>query len=491
MPNDKPFTPDAAPLTKGAAPTDAAMEDVFFDEDSGIYASPNGLQMLRPSDLPSPLSEVVANAPMNRRAGSFFAAATALATLATRIRCRYYHNSFRLHALLLQTIVEGPQSCGKSFVADIENLIMGPTLRKRDAEQRKLEMQYAEKKRRRANNKELPEEPKTTVRCLPATVSKTRLLSRSVALEMSYNEQLTFWQFGEELSQVSDSNKRGFSDLRTILRTAYDLGSLWGQDYFTSDSCSAIVDLILNSLYCATPSAVDYLYDNKAILGGDITRTIIVTLEDSPENDTQMFIPYTPEQQENINRTLQRIMDDCYLPDGHIQPTKLIDMSWIDRECKIFIARKATLFSKVGKESVNVFRKRSSVSAFRIATLCYYLFSISMGFDPTLSEGDEKARKYCRRIYRFCAEYIYRSMMHRWGERFDQLNAKGRCQEPKTQTHDSFFDSLPDVFDRNTLQLTMKEHQIVSPARQFIWLWSKRLHLIEEVGPNQWRKIKK
>ena len=144
MPNDKPLTPDAAPLTKGAAPTDAAMEDVFFDEDSGIYASPNGLQMLRPSDLPSPLSEVVANAPMNRRAGSFFAAATALATLATRIRCRYYHNSFRLHALLLQTIVEGPQSCGKSFVADIENLIMGPTLRKRDAEQRKLEMQYAE-----------------------------------------------------------------------------------------------------------------------------------------------------------------------------------------------------------------------------------------------------------------------------------------------------------------------------------------------------------
>ena len=77
MPTDKPLAPDAAPTTQGAAPTVTEMEDVFFDEDCGIYASPNGMQMLRPGELPSPLSEVVANAPMNRRAGSFFAAATA------------------------------------------------------------------------------------------------------------------------------------------------------------------------------------------------------------------------------------------------------------------------------------------------------------------------------------------------------------------------------------------------------------------------------
>ena len=476
---------------KGAATTVPETATMPFDSDDSVIGSPGDLTMLRPCDLPPVVSEVVANSPIKRRIAAFFAAVTCLCTLVTRVRCHYYFDVHRLHALLLQTIIEGPQSCGKSFVADIENLIMGPTLRKRDAEQRKLEMQYAEKKRRRANNKELPEEPKTTVRCLPATVSKTRLLSRSVALELCYGEQATFWQFGEELSQVSDSNKRGFSDLRTILRTAYDLGSLWGQDYFTSDSCSAIVDLMLNSLYCATPSAVDYLYDNKAILGGDITRTIIVTLEDSPENDTAKFLPYTPQQQERIDKMLERLMSDCYLPNGQLQPTQLVDMSWLDRDCKIFIGQKAELYARTGRESVQVFRKRSSVSAFRITTLCYYLFSIDFGFDPTAPEGHEKARKLCRRIYRFCADYIFLSMMQRWGESFDKLNGKGKESETENKPREAFFDALPDEFDRNTLLLTMKEHQIISPARQFIWLWSKRLHLIEVIGPHQWRKVKK
>ena len=66
--------------------------------------------------------------------------------MASRIRVKYYHDTTRMHSLLLQVVIEGAQSCGKSFAADIEGLIMNDTLKARDKEQRRLEQEYREKK---------------------------------------------------------------------------------------------------------------------------------------------------------------------------------------------------------------------------------------------------------------------------------------------------------------------------------------------------------
>lgn len=287
------------------------------------------LSLPKDKDLPPIIREIVSNAPYSRKVPSFIASLAPLCALASRIRVKYYHDTTRMHSLLLQVVIEGAQSCGKSFAADIEGLIMNDTLKARDKEQRRLEQEYREKKKRRKANEKLEEEPRTTIRVIPPTISKTVLTKRADFYERILGDTLTFWMFAEELAQVTDAGKQGYSNLRTIMRTAYDLGSLFGIDYASDNSYSAIVDINICSMFCATPAALDEYYDRKAIEGGNITRCIVCQLDDDVESDN---------------------------------------------ECRRFIKRKAKEYSLSGSEAIKVFRKRASVSAFRATTLCYYLY---------------------------------------------------------------------------------------------------------------------
>ena len=162
------------------------------------------------------------NAPANRKLPSFVACLAPLCALATRVRLNYYYDGQRQSALLLQVIIEAPQSSGKQFAADIEHLLMDHTLKAHDQEQRRLEQKYRERRRNRGQNEKMEDEPKTTIRVIPATISKTVLVKRADFYERNLGDVLTFWMFAEELAQVTDAGKQGYSNLRTIMRTAYD-----------------------------------------------------------------------------------------------------------------------------------------------------------------------------------------------------------------------------------------------------------------------------
>ena len=95
-------------------------------------------------------------------------------------------------------------------------------------EQRRLEQKYRERKRSRGANERMEEEPKTTIRVIPATISKTVLVKRADFYERNLGDVLSFWMFAEELAMVTDAGKQGYSNLRTIMRTGWDLGSLFG-----------------------------------------------------------------------------------------------------------------------------------------------------------------------------------------------------------------------------------------------------------------------
>lgn len=475
------------------APIVGASEE---DEDEDYTPVPTATLPVRDKDLPPIIREIVTNAPMSRKIPSFVASLSPLCALASRIRAKYYHDTTRLHALLLQVIIEGAQSSGKSFAADIESLIMNDTLKARDKAQRRLEQEYREKKKRRGANQKMEEEPQTTIRVIPPTISKTVLTKRANFYERILGDTMTFWMFAEELAQVTDAGKAGYSNLRTIMRTAYDLGSLFGIDYASDNSYSAIVDINICSMFCATPAALDEYYDRKAIEGGNITRCIICPLDDDIEGDNEIFRPYSDEQQTVIRKTLEQMMNDNYDADDHLQPTKLLDMAWIDRDCKKYIKRKAKEFSLTGSEAVKVFRKRASVSAFRIASLCYYLYALEMGFDPTTSyendnENENKLRKraqqLCRKIYLFMSEFIIEQMLRRWGKKFNELNSK---RYDESQSEDKrLFDMLTTEFTRDQLKLLIKQIGCTTPAKQFVWMWGpKKMNIIEIVDKNHFKK---
>ena len=437
---------------------------------------------LKEKDLPPILRQIVTNAPASRKVPSFIACLAPLCALATRVRLKYHYDGERLSALLLHVIIEGQQSVGKSFAADIEKLLMDDTLKARDKEQRRQEQEYRELKKRRKANEKLEEEPQTTIRVIPATVSKTVLVKRADSYERALGDVLTFWMFAEELAQVTDAGKHGYSNLRTIMRSAWDLGSLFGLDFASDNSYSAIVDINICSMFCATPSAVDRYMDNASIEGGNVTRTVLCQLNDELGAEGAIFRPYTPKQQQQIAATLGQIMEDTYDADGNLQPTQLLDTSWIDADVVRWCRDKGEESLKCGSKAIDIFRKRSSASAFRTMALCYYLYQ-KEGLEP------EIAQRRCRRIYRWMADYTLSMLLNRWGARFESLQSKRQEGEGYAKgTRTRIIDLLDPVFTREQLRDLIAECRVSSPDKVLICQW-KANGWIEEMDKWKYRKL--
>lgn len=426
-----------------------------------------GLQLpLRDKDLPPIIREIVSNAPANRKLPSFVACLAPLCALATRIRLNYYYDGQRTSALLLQVVIEGPQSSGKQFAADIEHLIMDNTLKEHDQQQRRQEQKYRERRRNRGDNERMEEEPKTTIRVIPATISKTVLVKRADFYERNLGDVLTFWMFAEELAQVTDAGKQGYSNLRTIMRTAYDFGSRFGMDFASDNSYSAIVDINICSMFCATPSALDDYMDKKAVEGGNITRTVLCQLEDQIGSDGAIFKPYTEEQMRTINATLDRMMADVYTPEGALREEMYLDTSWIERDVRRWCQAKGREALQSGSAAIDVFRKRASVSAFRVMALCYYLYHL----DPAAEPVEAQIQRKCRRIYHFMADYIFGMLLKRWGKIYEDLQVRRNDQAVDTG-RPKLIDRLPHQFTRDQLRALIQEQQVATPDRVLVSQW--------------------
>ena len=482
------------------------------DEDS-LNPLRSTLLPLRDKELPPIIREVVSNAPHNRKLPCFVACLSPLCALASRVRLRYYYDSQRVSALLLQVIVEAPQSSGKQFVADIEKLLMDHTLKDLDEKQRRAEQQFREKRHNRSQNEKLEDEPKTTIRVIPATISKTVLVKRTDYYKRILGDVLTFWMFAEELAQVTDAGKQGYSNLRTIMRTAYDFGSTFGMDFASDNSYSAIVDINICSMFCATPSALDDYMDKKAVEGGNITRTVLCQLEDQIGADGAMFKPYTPEQMQIINGTLQRLMAYTYTPEGALRDELYLDTSWIDRDVRRWCQQKGKEALQTGSSALDVFRKRASVSAYRIMSLCYYLYLLEesskaaggsdnfiSNFCSNFERSDQnpsslsphpstiqQIQRKCRKIYHFMADYILKMLLRRWGKTFEDLQAR-RVDLSADTGRPKLIDRLPREFSRDQLRALIQEARVATPDRILISQW-KANHWIEESDHFLYKKL--
>ncbi len=458
-----------------------------IEAESKVLSPLERLSLPKDKDLPPVIREIVSNAPKNRKIASFVASVSPLCAMCPRVRLHYYYDS-RPSALLLQVLIEGAQSSGKSFAADIESLIMDKTLKARDKAMRRLEQEYRDKKKRRKATERLEEEPETTIRVVPPTISKTVLTKRADLYERVLGDTLTFWMFAEELAQVTDAGKNGYSNLRTIMRTSYDLGSLFGIDFASDNSYSAIVDINICSMFCATPAALDEYFDKKAIEGGNITRTVLCKLADDIGEEGALFIPYSREQRARIDSMLTRLMDATYAGDGSLRPTVELDMSWLDKTVCHWVREKGKEASLSGSQALDVFRKRSSVSAFRIAALCQYLYVMEDNGRMNSTGIDATIQRRVRQIYLYMAEYILHGMLERWGAKFEELNSKREAAQ-KTGPKEILFDQLTDTFTREQLNLLIEKQGKVTPDKVFLSRW-KKLKVIEVIDKNTFRKLR-
>lgn len=444
-------------------------------EDDEVQPKAPIISLPKDKDLPPVFRELVSNAPDNFKMATFIACCAPLGCLATRLRFFYPFDQGPM-ACLLQTIICSEQSGGKSFARNVENTIMAKQ-KARDNDQRRQEQAYRELKQTASKTDKLPDPPKTSVICCPVSISIAQLIKRADAPVRLFGTPLTLWTFTEELATATETNKRAFSNIKSIMRTAYDLGSEYGVDYLSDNSYSATVDILYNTMFCTTPSALDEYMDKKAVEGGNVTRTIVYDLGSQLGDEAPIFARLTPKQQSVIDRTIDQIMADTYNEDGGVQPEKYIDMSWLEKTVREWCAQKNLEAVKSGSTALGIFFKRSSVSAFRIAALCQYLYGM---------EDTRAVRKKVTQIYLAMAEQILSGMLDKWGRRFEDFQAKRI--ELTSNARLPLFDQLPETFSRELLRETIKRLELTTPDWVFLSKWNAKA-LIKKEDKNIFKKL--
>lgn len=412
---------------------------------------------LRSADLPPAVRVFWDTAPEPFRIASMLTAINCLCALGTRLRAMYVYDPLEPHALLLQLLVLGEPGSGKSFTRPIVKQLMRP-LKLKDMEQKRIEQAYADLKKTASKNKQLPEEPVTCTRNLQ-TITRAKLVKRADMFIRKYGEPLTFFFFNEELATMTESNRRAFADLNTMDRLAYDLGSEFGSDTLSDASYNADVDIIYCSLFCGTDNALAEYINKRAIEGGNCTRKVLTRIdEDVLGADAPVFRPQTPEECALVSKTVDVLMSETYGEDDTLQPIHMVPMEWIDNTVKRWCADQRRMVIKTGSRAHNCFYKRSSVSAWRMATLLYHLWGET-----------EVSRGKVIRFYRFMADYILTGLLAQWGKQYDQMH---RYDDEQENNKVSLFDQMPHTFSRDQLnEVCIK--QGLSPGRTFLHKWKK------------------
>lgn len=265
---------------------------------------------------------------------------------------------------------------------------------------------------------------------------------------------------------MTESNKRAFADLRTMDRLAYDLGSEYGSDTLSDASYNADVDVLYCSLFCGTENALNEYMDKRSVEGGNCTRKVIADLGDLMGDDAPRFRPLTELENREVNDTVDRLMSSTYTEDGMLQPVHLVPMRWIEEDVRLWCQQQRERVLKTGSRALNCFYKRSSVSAWRMACLLYYLWGET-----------EESRPKVLKFYRFMADYILKGLLSKWGRQYEHMH---KMDDSSDAPQVPLYDQLPKRFSRDQLRELIVKLDLSCPVRTFIYKWRKA-RLIHDV----------
>lgn len=417
------------------------------------------------TDFPAPVRVFWESAPENFKIPCLLTVLCCYCALATRLRVKYAFDT-DLHALLLQIVIVGQPGDGKSFTRSLVYKLMRPVI-EQDEVSRRQEQAYNDLLR--THPKKMPPEPLTNVRFVQKITHK-KLIKRADMFKRLYGEPLAFLFYCEELAGIAEGYRQAYSDLRVCGRLAYDLGALDSNDTMSESSYNAMVDIIWCSIYCSTPAALDKYMDRDSIEGGSVTRHVVADLGDLMGMAPPVFRPLTAEEDQLVEKTIQQLMEATYTQEGLLQPTHQVEMDWLFKEVNAWCEAQRKQVLRTDSNALNSFYKRASVSAFRLATMCYYLWGEAA--------GGAEAKKAVTRFYSFMAQYILDGLMSRWGARYEQLHQKRK--EPQEEPQVTIYASLPDRFTREELRARLAMLGRKTDARVFLCKW-KSAHLIHRV----------
>lgn len=382
--------------------------------------------------------------------------------LSPRLRVKYYYNYF-ISMILLNALVISPTGKGKSIIRIIVNMIM-KLLFDFDKKERTILAEWKKENKRKAANAKKDAEPNVAIRhlqkfTLPIAVKYADMI------RLKYGDILPFFVSADELGSVTE-NKKGTKEFASVARTAYNMGEEYVRDTLYEGGYNGNVDICWNSVLCGQPDSVEQYITKEGVRLGDASRQILITMGDEVGSEPPKLKTFTQEQMQTIDDTIHRLWRNTFI-DDHLQPTHEVNMSWLNKDVVDWCNQQREIIDKSQSKAHDSFYGRASESAFRLATILYYLW------------GENKTKqKKVRKCYYFFAQFILNGIMKQWGKQYEAGETK---DEEETLGRPTLYDSLPKRFTRKMLAEKMKELGIKSAPRKSIHIWKTKRHWIFEI----------
>ena len=414
--------------------------------------------------LPPVFREFVRVAPDDFKKPTLFSLLPILGTLASTARAKYLDNSY--HSPSFITVVTAPQASGKSFtrklVRECHTALMA-----QDAIARQEEQQYRKALREAKNSKNQPEEPTTTVRCVPASVSVAKLLKR---LDNAHG--LHLFTFCEEVDTVAKSNNSGaWAQKSDLYRNAFD-NAAYGQDYMTDISYSATLEVFYNLLLLGTPNAVGRFFKDPE--DGLVSRVCFTQIPDQFGADMPVWQEMQAEEKRLVSDACQKLLERH----SNSAEKRYYDLSSVNDTLKEWLRKQGDMAVASVSRARDTARRRAAVVGFRAALLAKAIAE---------TVQTEVRNEDLNWFATYVADTHLNEILSMYGGAMEASLSK--TAKRSGQAFNSLYDEMGQTFGYSDVTILLSKHNVKSPVTTVIHRW-KQKGWIEKTANNQYKKCK-
>ena len=444
------------------------------------------LPLLHPDNPRDIYARAVAKMDDKLKLGGVLVAGAMTGTYLTQ--CYFQHYDARLYRLSYLVYVIGPPASGKSFLADLDKVLMY-AMKQQDETFRKTEREYADKKERNeqmkgAKEKDIATKPHLPIRYVPSTISNKVLYNRltdAVTSDSPDAMHLHLFTTETELAtalRVQVGSWAGKLDLELK-----SFQNEWaGVDYADNGSANGLIQVNWNQCISSTQSSV-----LKKVRGGDLDDGFITRLALwlMPPTKGKM-IDYKGDQPVEFD-DIRLAPEDMDIVKMCVELSELsgrIDCEPLVRAAWEWCDNQTDLAKLDNDDCREYFRKRIPLYMIR-----YTLpRMVCMQYEEFKKTGKLVVTEEDKEFARVIGDWLMFASIRQWGNRL-MTTWETKAEENKVREKSSPFAdryaNLPETF---SLEQFSPFYSNKRSAQTAVCTMVKK-GLVEKVGKNTWRKI--
>lgn len=403
--------------------------------------------------------------------------------------CYFQHYDARLYRLSYLVYVIGPPACGKSFLVDLDKVLMY-NMKQKDETYRVIERQYEEKKEMISQTKgakpsEVEPRPHMPIRYIPSSTSNNVLYRR---LRDAINEDdpnclhMHLFTTESELATALRAQTGSWAGKQDLELKSFQ-NEYAGVDFANSGSANGLLQINWNQCVSSTMSSVNKKLRGQDLDDGFITRLALWWMPPT-EGDIIDYKGDKPVLFDDINMAPEDmgIVEMCQELEGlsgRIECEPLVRCAW--EWC-----REQTELVRIDGDKVrDYFRKRIPLYMVR-----YTLpRMVCMQYEEFKKTGKLEVTEEDKQFARLIGDWLMYISIRVWGNRLtDMWDNVAEVNKPRTRQSGfaEKYMSLPQTF---TIDEIEKLYSSRKSAQTIISMLVSN-KTIEKVAKNTWRKLR-